>query len=151
MEAYGQEVPERATLPNSDALLFRFNLIMEEANELLNAKTKVEYLDAICDLLYVVYGAAWAAGMNSDLVDKAFAEVHRSNMSKFWTTAEKEAYTGNDIDFSPYFDQWVAKSKDGKVIKSPSYSKAELGQLLERRWLYEEEHEKGWKEVLMSV
>lgn len=133
MRAYQQVVPEAPRLPDDNTRMFRYSLIIEEAGELLNSKDQVEYLDAICDLLYVVYGAALAAGMNSHLVDEAFLEVHRSNMSKCWTAQEKEDYTKNDIIFSPYFDRWVAKNKEGKVIKSPSYSKADLKPLLERR------------------
>ena len=39
----------------------------------------VEVADALTDLLYVVYGAGHAFGID---LDECFAEVHRSNLSK---------------------------------------------------------------------
>jgi len=132
MESFGQEYPKEPTMPKPGVITLRYDLIKEEADELLFAETLVEYLDAICDLLYVVYGAANAAGLNAVLVEAAFLEVHRSNMSKLWTQAEKDAYKDGDLKWTPRFDQWIAK-RDGKVIKSPSYSPADLKRFVERR------------------
>jgi predicted HAD superfamily Cof-like phosphohydrolase len=132
MESFGQPFPSEPTMPKPGVITLRYDLIKEEADELLFAETLVEYLDAICDLLYVVYGAANAAGLNAVLVEAAFLEVHRSNMSKLWTQAEKDAYKDGDLEWTPRFDQWIAK-RDGKVIKSPSYSPADLKRFVERR------------------
>lgn len=132
MESFGQPFPSEPTMPKPGVITLRYDLIKEEADELLFAETLVEYLDAICDLLYVVYGAANAAGLNAVLVEAAFLEVHRSNMSKLWTQAEKDAYKDGDMQWTPRFDQWIAK-RDGKVIKSPSYSPADLKRFVERR------------------
>jgi predicted HAD superfamily Cof-like phosphohydrolase len=131
MEAFGQEFPKEPTLPPSRTITFRYDLIKEEADELLFSESLVDYLDAICDLLYVVYGAANAAGLNAVLVEAAFLEVHRSNMSKLWTQAEKNAYKDGDLEWTPRFDRWIAK-REGKVIKSPSYSPADLKRFVER-------------------
>jgi predicted HAD superfamily Cof-like phosphohydrolase len=132
MDSFGQDFPRDPTLPPPKVITFRYDLIKEEADELLFADTLVDYLDAICDLLYVVYGAANAAGLNAVLVEAAFLEVHRSNMSKLWTQAEKDAYKDGDMEWTPRFDMWIGK-RDGKVIKSPSYSPADLARFVERR------------------
>lgn len=126
MEGFGQPIPEKPTLPADHIINLRFKLIREESAELLASETKVDYLDAVCDLLYVVYGAALSAGFNAVQIDAAFHEVHRSNMSKLWTTKEKEANVDDTLQFSPRFDRWICTNEDGKIIKSPSYSKAEL-------------------------
>ncbi len=125
MEHFGQQVPEKKGLPPVATAVTRAEMIIEEANELQFSANTVEYLDAVCDLLYVVYGAAVEAGFNADTIDQAFLEVHRSNMSKLWTDKEKAEYAGTDLTFEPRFDKWIAK-RGGKVIKSPSYSPAQL-------------------------
>jgi len=125
MEHFGQQVPEKKGLPTNQTMVTRQQLIREEATELFCATSTTDYLDAVCDLLYVVYGAAVEAGFNADTIDQAFLEVHRSNMSKLWTDKEKADYAGTDLVFDPRFDKWIAK-RGGKVIKSPSYSPAQL-------------------------
>lgn len=138
MEHFGQQVPEKKGLPPVATAVTRAEMIIEEANELQFSADAVEYLDAVCDLLYVVYGAAVEAGFNADTIDQAFLEVHRSNMSKLWTDKEKQQYEKDaalatqhlgtnqqDLTFEPRFDKWIAK-RGGKVIKSPSYSPAQL-------------------------
>lgn len=62
--------------------LRRARLISTEAAEFLEAADKgdfVEMVDALADLLVVVYGAAIEMGVD---LEPVFAEVHRSNMSK---------------------------------------------------------------------
>jgi|SRR5690606_4679507 len=57
-------------------------LLAEEVSEFLIAvkdKDPVEIVDALGDILYVVYGAALDAGVD---VDAAFARIHESNMAK---------------------------------------------------------------------
>ena len=69
---------------------YRLSLINEEVQELNDAisnKDFAETIDALADILYVVYGAASTFGINAD---DAFDLVHRSNMSKLCST-EKEA------------------------------------------------------------
>lgn len=101
-----QECPIRPTspLPHSVRSL-RLALICEELGELTNAVNKndmVEIADAIADLLYVVIGIGIAYGIDMEPI---FAEVHRSNMSKF-------------ID--------GYRDSNGKWIKGPCYSPANL-------------------------
>lgn len=65
-----------------DSRLIRGHLVLEETGEFLEALAKqdeVAALDALCDLLYVVFGS----GLVLDLpLLEGFEEVHKSNMSK---------------------------------------------------------------------
>lgn len=60
-------------------------------------------------MLYVVYGAAVTYGID---LEPIFDEIHRSNMSKLWP------------------DGTVQKREDGKVLKPPTYSPADLEPIL---------------------
>lgn len=60
----------------------RIRLIEEELEEFRQAVADgdiVEMVDALCDLLYVTYGAGVSLGVD---LEPFFAEVHRSNMTK---------------------------------------------------------------------
>jgi predicted HAD superfamily Cof-like phosphohydrolase len=60
----------------------RIRLIEEEASEFaeaVRAGDVPEMVDALCDLLYVTYGAAVALGVD---LEPFFAEVHGANMAK---------------------------------------------------------------------
>lgn len=132
MSAYGQEVPGRLQPTTEQLRYFRYALINEEAQELLDSENIVEYADAVVDLLYVTLGAAVAAGISGDVLVKCWDEVHKSNMSKFWSP--EDAYgLSKDHLVEPAGaacpGKYVVK-KNGKVIKSPSYSKANLEQFL---------------------
>jgi len=78
----GQDVPQRPTWPTEKVASLRVELIREELNELEGAIDEVDMIgvaDAITDLLYVVYGAAVAFGIDAN---GCFKEVHDSNMTK---------------------------------------------------------------------
>jgi predicted HAD superfamily Cof-like phosphohydrolase len=112
MTAFGQATPDTFS-PDEFPAKLRVSLIMEEAlefNDAVENEDFVEAVDAICDLLYVTYGAAIAMGIN---IDPFFEEVHRSNMSKL------DPATGQPI----YRD-------DGKIIKPSSYSRADIKTLM---------------------
>ena len=82
MTAFGQEVLTEPTLPSAHLAKLRLELIREEFEELTvatNAMDIVEIADALTDILYVVYGAGHAFGID---LDECYHEVHRSNMSK---------------------------------------------------------------------
>lgn len=106
-----QECPNGPGIPELKIQFLREDLIFEEAGELCEANADnniTEAADALGDLLYVVLGAAVAYGID---LEPVFWEIHRSNMSKF--------RKGFQI------------RKDGKLIKSPRYSPANLGPILE--------------------
>jgi predicted HAD superfamily Cof-like phosphohydrolase len=112
MNVFGQETLTRPTLPNSDLAGLRLDLIQEEVDELregLANQDIVEIADALTDILYVVYGAGHAFGID---LDKCYQEVHRSNMTKL------------DADGKPLFRE------DGKVMKSDSYEPPNLTKII---------------------
>lgn len=87
----------------------RMRLIDEERRELLGALADDDVLgvaDALADLMYVVIGSALQWGIP---LERVFAEVHRSNMTK----------RGGD------------KRADGKILKGPNYSPPDLSFVLE--------------------
>lgn len=88
----------------------RMNLIREEVSELQMAlafSNMLDTVDAIADLLYVVFGTAVELGVD---VEPFFDEVHTSNLSK----------TGGH------------KREDGKWVKPESYEPANLRKI----WMY---------------
>lgn len=132
MLAMKQSCPWKPGIPDLPTRELRHKLIVEEADELLMSETPEDALDAICDLLYVCEGAAIAYGFTKEQVDGAFAEVHRSNMTKLWTNEEMKAPLpyGYSAVILPQDAKngraWLVKTQSGKVLKSPSYSPANL-------------------------
>jgi predicted HAD superfamily Cof-like phosphohydrolase len=105
---------------------YRLSLVEEEVNELKDAISKKDYtetIDALGDILYVVYGAFSAFGCSAD---KAFDLIHKSNMSKLCETKKEalatvEWYKNDDRYDSPTYRM----SPDGKyyVVYNESTSK----------------------------
>ena len=94
---------------NEDTKRLRVRLIQEEFDELKEAMATGD-LTAVAkemaDLLYVTYGTAVSYGIDMEPI---FQEVHRSNLSKV----------------GGY------KRADGKWVKPPTYSPADLVSILE--------------------
>jgi predicted HAD superfamily Cof-like phosphohydrolase len=112
MDAFGQEVKPSPELPSEDIQHLRLELIAEELNELYDAledKDLVEVADALTDILYVTYGAGLAFGID---LDKCFAEVQRSNMTKLGD------------DGKPIYRE------DGKIMKGPNYEQPDLRKIV---------------------
>lgn len=99
-------------MPADHRLELRRDLIQEELDEFEQACDNcdiVEAVDALGDLLYVVFGAAIELGIDLEpIVD----EIHSSNMSKLGAD-------GNPV-----------KRADGKVIKGPNFRKPNLKTIL---------------------
>jgi predicted HAD superfamily Cof-like phosphohydrolase len=113
MRAFGQEVLTEPTLPEPELAKLRLELIREEVEELnvgIEGMDIVEIADALTDILYVVYGAGHAFGID---LDKCYTEVHRSNMSKLGE------------DGKPIYRE------DGKVMKGPDYFHPNLKDILD--------------------
>jgi predicted HAD superfamily Cof-like phosphohydrolase len=94
--------------PGKERADLRVKLINEEAKEFSDACDAgdiVGMADGLADLLYVTYGAALECGIP---IDAVFDEVHRSNMSKVWS------------------DGSIRYREDGKVMKPPTYSPADV-------------------------
>lgn len=101
-------VGDRPLIPDEAVTQLRVRLIQEEFDELqeaMAAKNLPAVAKELADLLYVVYGTAVSYGVDMDPV---FREVHRSNLSKV----------------GGY------KREDGKWVKPPTYSPADVGPLL---------------------
>ena len=113
METFGQEVRSKASFPDQKIQNLRYDLIKEELEELkdaLDQKNLKEVADALTDILYVTYGAGHAFGID---LDKCFAEVQNSNMSKL------------DENGKPIYNE------NGKVMKGPNYFKPNLQKFIE--------------------
>ena len=126
MLSFGQQFPDEVKMVDYKTQVFRYSLIEEESLELYKACNIVEYTDAIVDLLYVTLGAAVAAGIGPAKLQRAWDEVHSSNMTKFWTDDEVKnalkTYTVTKVSDNRH----IVRDAKGKVIKSPSYRKANL-------------------------
>ena len=113
MSAFGQEVLTEPTLPEQNLAKLRLELIREEVEELnvgIEGMDIVEIADALTDILYVVYGAGHAFGID---LDECYQEVHRSNMSKL------------GADGKPIYRE------DGKILKGPNYFHPNLKDILD--------------------
>ena len=138
------DTPEKNVFDEKpDLVKLRFSLIHEEVNELEDAiKTKnfTEVVDALSDILYVVYGAGVSFGID---LDKAFDIVHDSNMSKLCKTEDEarqtvEWYKTHDTPYdSPDYRKsddgkyWVVYNHStGKILKSINYIPANFSDLL---------------------
>jgi predicted HAD superfamily Cof-like phosphohydrolase len=118
---------------------YRLSLIQEEVTELQESLTKKdlnETIDALTDILYVVYGAYSDFGVDAD---KVFDIVHKSNMSKLCSSEEEAIQTVNyyKTEFSDRYDSplyrkkkdnendkeyWIVYNKStNKILKSINY------------------------------
>jgi predicted HAD superfamily Cof-like phosphohydrolase len=103
-----------------------------------------EYVDGCIDQLVVTYGALVAAGVK---VESAWDEVQRSNMSKAWphcslcdavlVRGDREELV-HPQDPTAHAGSWhmvlkVHKREDGKFIKAPTYSAANLKRVIEKQ------------------
>jgi predicted HAD superfamily Cof-like phosphohydrolase len=96
-------------IPDEATRLLRVRLIQEEFDEVKDALARGDLTGIakeLADLLYVIYGTAVSCGIDMDPV---FREVHRSNLSKV----------------GGY------KRGDGKWVKPPTYSPAQVGPILD--------------------
>ncbi len=138
-DAYVGEVP---AIPAQEICDLRINLLQEELNELAEAiqnKDIVEVADALADLQYVLSGAVLAFGLQ-DRFAALFAEVQRSNMSKACATLEEAQATAEWYSVEKNMASSIVE-KDGKyivlregdkkILKSLSYSPAQLAPLVE--------------------
>ena len=112
METFGQEVKTKPSFSTDKINNLRYDLIKEELEELkvaMESKDLLEVADALTDILYVTYGAGHAFGID---LDKCFAEVQDSNMSKLGENGK------------PIYNE------AGKVMKGPKYFKPNLNKFL---------------------
>ena len=122
------------------AMIDRISVVPDPAG----APDLTEYVDGCVDQLVVTYGALNAAGVK---VEPAWDEVQRSNMSKAWPhcdvcDAVLERGSGPELvhagDVNAHGGLWsvvlkVHKREDGKFIKAPTYSPADLKKVIEEQ------------------
>ena len=114
MEACGQEVKNRASNVEDKTASLRYNLMSEENREYFVAclqDNKVEILDALIDMAYILFGTIASHGMTDEFI-KGFELVHQNNMTKVQE------------------DGKVMKNPDGKVLKPTGYTPVNLRSLL---------------------
>ena len=114
-----ETVQKKIFTQNPKLVDLRLSLIKEEVKELEEAiqnHDMPEVIDALADILYVVYGAGASFGIN---LDKAFDIVHSSNMSKICPTEELAQKT---------VENYKRLFEEGKSpYDSPAYKKEETG------------------------
>lgn len=112
-KAFDLKVKSKPSLLTKGEYELHYKLLKEEINEYFDAceeGDKVEVLDAQVDILYILLGSILHHGTQS-VFEKAFNEVHASNMSKL--------QNGKAI-----------KRDDGKVLKGDDYFKPNLKQFI---------------------
>jgi len=114
MKVCDQEVQSEPCNVDDNTTSLRYYLLSEENKEYMVAaiqKNKVEILDALVDIAYVLFGTINAHGMQKEFVE-GFRIVHENNMTKVQE------------------DGKVLKDASGKVLKPEGYKKVDLRNLL---------------------
>lgn len=110
--------------------------LTEWNRKLHSAKSHTAILHSIVGIFSWIRTQEVQLGFSCSQVLAGFDEVHRSNLSKFWSLQESDAFLRTALNPKYIFKQspcgrFVVKNYDGKIIKSPSYSPANLGPILE--------------------
>ncbi|MBE7036465.1 MAG: HAD family hydrolase [Ruminococcaceae bacterium] len=95
-EKFGHPYKETPTIMDADRAKKRYNWMLEEINEFLEAEDIVEQADAMIDVMYFALGTLVEMGIKPDAL---FEIVHTANMTKLWE------------DGKPHY------GPDGKTIK----------------------------------
>lgn len=114
MVACDQEVKSGASNVEDKTSSLRYHLMSEENLEYFISclqDNKVEILDALIDMAYVLFGTVASHGMTDEFV-KGFKLVHENNMTKIQE------------------DGKVLKNPDGKILKPDGYVPVDLKSLL---------------------
>ena len=102
---FNQPVAEKPTLLTEERKLQRYEYLLEELNELKDAKTVVDQADALADLLYLTLGTFVEIGVNPEPIHYI---VHGANMSKLFPDGK--------VHTNP---------ETGKVMKPPTFVRPE--------------------------
>jgi len=139
MRMAGQSMPWSPCSLTIGEAANRCDMLLEECHEeYLAANSEcnvVEIADALGDALYVLLGTANSHGID---LEPIFEEIHRSNMTKLWYHAEldkqqdpTETITCLCSPVSATERVYRVVNRSGKLVKSPSYSPANLTPILE--------------------
>lgn len=105
-----REEYQRTSKQDLDADLYN-RLIHEEYDEWIDESKPEAELKELSDLVYVIYGYAYAKGWD---LDEALKRVHDNNMGRMYQP-----------------DGSILRRDDGKVIKNKDYPKVNLSDLVE--------------------
>ena len=114
--ATDQPVSKTPCLSEDKNNTLRYQLMAEENREYMVAtiqENKVEILDAVVDMLYILAGTINQHGMQ-DLIEPAFYLVHANNMTKVGP------------------DGKVIRDADGKILKPEGFQSVDLKQLFKK-------------------
>lgn len=114
-ESFGRPINDKPCIDDYSLVQLRMDLLNEEVKELsdaLIAQDKVEVLDALCDIQYILDGTFLELGFWK-VKQIAFEEVHNSNMSKL------------GADGKPIYRE------DGKIMKGPNFFRPNLKQFVD--------------------
>jgi predicted HAD superfamily Cof-like phosphohydrolase len=138
-EVFGHPKPnvlqKNIILENPKLTELRINLIGEEFRELKEAVAEnnmVEVIDALADILYVVYGMGQAFGID---LDKAFKIVHDSNMSKLCKNEQEAIDSVEHYKTLPEFKNLnIQYRKSDKVDGYYVIFNADTGKILKSKY-----------------
>ena len=122
--AFNSTYNETPSLLEEEDYILRYKLLKEENEEYLEAcvnDDKVEILDALTDQLYIVLGSIVSHGMQH-IIEKAFSEVHNSNLSKLDDEGLPIINGENGV--------WDESRPKGKILKSKNFFEPNLKQFL---------------------
>lgn len=114
MIACDQEVKNNPSNVEDRVASLRYNLMSEENREYLVAclqDNKIEILDALIDMSYILFGTIASHGMTEEFIN-GFTLVHENNMTKVQS------------------DGKVLKNPEGKILKPEGYVSVDLSSLL---------------------
>ena len=138
---FGYLVAEKPSFPDEKTIKLRVSLMREELKEIeesIEERNLPNLLKEFADLAYVLKGSIIAFGMHK-VYPEAFKEVHRSNMSKTCKTYleatetaifyqhEKQMFT-DIVENQDTGNFRVINNSTGKLVKSKSYTNAEMKQ-----------------------
>jgi len=90
--------PTSVDLDDTQYLMFRNTLLLEEVSELFHAITnrnEIDIADGFADIIYIVIGTC---GILNIPIDQVLQEVHRSNMTKDNGAVKGRMYEKPDIE-----------------------------------------------------
>ena len=122
--AFNSTYNETPSLLEEEDYILIYKLLKEENEEYLEAcvnDDKVEILDALTDQLYIVLGSIVSHGMQH-IIEKAFSEVHNSNLSKLDDEGLPIINGENGV--------WDESKPKGKILKSQNFFEPNLKQFL---------------------
>jgi predicted HAD superfamily Cof-like phosphohydrolase len=134
-KAFGVEtknIPQLNIFEENPKLIeYRMSLITEEYQETVDAvknKDLIETIDGLTDMLFVIYGAYTALGINAD---KAFEIVNESNSVDIYLNEVPQRYDSPSYRLSDDKKYYVVYNKNTmKILKSHKYTPANFNEII---------------------